>query len=115
MSPAHQPARFQGVLSPVVTPFDADLRPDGPRFVRHCRWLLSQDVGLAVFGTNSEGNSLSTGEKIRLLDTLADVYEVDEVVVVTITEDEASRRRSYELLAEAFALPRAPSSPVVDR
>src|SRR3954467_8828895 len=59
-----------GVLSPVVTPFDADLRPDGPRFVRHCQWLLSQDVGLAVFGTNSEGNSLTTGEKIALLDTL---------------------------------------------
>jgi 4-hydroxy-tetrahydrodipicolinate synthase len=49
---------MSGVLSPVVTPFDADLRPDSARFVRHCQWLISQDVGLAVFGTNSEGNSL---------------------------------------------------------
>jgi 4-hydroxy-tetrahydrodipicolinate synthase len=64
--------RMHGVLSPVVTPFDSDLRPDGARFVRHCQWLLSQDVGLAVFGTNSEGNSLSTSEKIGLLDRLVE-------------------------------------------
>jgi 4-hydroxy-tetrahydrodipicolinate synthase len=64
--------RIHGVLSPVVTPFDADLRPDGPRFVRHCQWLLSQDVGLAVFGTNSEGNSLTVSEKIALLDRLVE-------------------------------------------
>ena len=38
-------------------------------------------------------------------------YGADEVIVVTITFDHAARRRSYELLAEAFglaaALPRA--------
>ena len=62
------PDRISGVLSPVVTPFKADLSPDPERFVRQCRWLLSQDVGLAVFGTNSEANSLSTEEKIELLD-----------------------------------------------
>jgi 4-hydroxy-tetrahydrodipicolinate synthase len=59
------------VLSPVVTPFKADLAPDPERFVRQCRWLLSQNVGLAVFGTNSEANSLSVEEKIDLLDRLA--------------------------------------------
>jgi 4-hydroxy-tetrahydrodipicolinate synthase len=63
-----QTDRIKGVLSPVVTPFKADLSPDPERFVRQCRWLLSQDVGLAVFGTNSEANSLSTEEKIDLLD-----------------------------------------------
>jgi 4-hydroxy-tetrahydrodipicolinate synthase len=62
--------RIAGVLSPVVTPFKADLSPDPERFVRQCRWLLSQDVGLAVFGTNSEANSLSVDEKIELLDRL---------------------------------------------
>jgi len=63
---------MEGVLSPVVTPFDADLRPDGARFVRHCQWLLSNDVGLAVFGTNSEGNSLTVAEKVTLLDRLVE-------------------------------------------
>ena len=62
--------RLSGVLSPVVTPFKADLAPDADRFIRQCRWLLSQNVGLAVFGTNSEANSLSTEEKIELLDRL---------------------------------------------
>ena len=62
--------RIRGVLSPVVTPFQADLTPDPERFVRHCRWLLSQNVGLAVFGTNSEANSLSVDERIELLDRL---------------------------------------------
>ena len=62
--------RIAGVLSPVVTPFKADLSPDAERFVRQCRWLLSQNVGLAVFGTNSEANSLSVDEKVELLDRL---------------------------------------------
>ncbi|HXU88384.1 MAG TPA: dihydrodipicolinate synthase family protein [Methylomirabilota bacterium] len=64
------PKRISGVLSPVVTPFKADLSPDAEQFIRQCRWLLSQNVGLAVFGTNSEANSLSTEEKIELLDRL---------------------------------------------
>ena len=62
--------RIRGVLSPVVTPFKSDLSPDPERFVRHCRWLLSQNVGLAAFGTNSEANSLSADERIELLDRL---------------------------------------------
>jgi 4-hydroxy-tetrahydrodipicolinate synthase len=62
--------RIRGVLSPVVTPFKPDLSPDPERFVRQCRWLLSQNVGLAVFGTNSEANSISVEEKIELLDRL---------------------------------------------
>ena len=62
--------RFSGVLSPVVTPFDDALGPDGPRLAAQCRWMVSQGVGLAIFGTNSEANSLSVGEKISLLDEL---------------------------------------------
>lgn len=66
------PKRISGVLSPVVTPFSDDLRPDPERLINHCRWLLSQNVGLAPFGTTSEGNSLSVEEKITLLDSLVD-------------------------------------------
>lgn len=61
-----------GVLSPVVTPFDSDLRPDAPRLVAQCRWLIENDVGLAVFGTNSEANSMSCAEKMHLLDDLVE-------------------------------------------
>jgi len=63
--------RIKGVLAPVVTPFNADLSPDPARFVNHCRWLLQQNSGLAVFGTNSEANSLSVNERMALLDALA--------------------------------------------
>ena len=63
---------LEGVLAPVVTPFQRDLSPDGKRLIRHCRWLLEQNCGLAVFGTNSEANSLSVEERIELLDLLLD-------------------------------------------
>ena len=65
-----QSQRIRGVLSPVVTPFGKDLSPDPGRFITHCRWLATQNCGLAVFGTNSEANSLSTNERIALLDAL---------------------------------------------
>jgi 4-hydroxy-tetrahydrodipicolinate synthase len=62
--------RIRGVLAPVVTPFGADLSPDKERFIAHCQWLLSQNCGLAVFGTNSEANSLAAEERSTLLDGL---------------------------------------------
>jgi 4-hydroxy-tetrahydrodipicolinate synthase len=65
-----QSARIRGVLAPVLTPFRDDLSPDSERFVAHCRWLLSQGCGLAVFGTTSEANSLAAEERSMLLDTL---------------------------------------------
>ena len=61
---------MSGVLAPVVTPFTSDLTPDAERLLKHCRWLQDQNCGLAVFGTNSEANSLSVGERTRLLDML---------------------------------------------
>src|SRR3954454_24415869 len=63
--------RIEGLLSPVVTPFGKDYAPDAQRFVRHCRWLLKNGcAGLAVFGTNSEANSMSVPEKRKLLEAL---------------------------------------------
>ena len=70
MADSDRDARLRGVLSPVVTPFDSRLAPDAGRFARHCRWLIDQGVGLAVFGTNSEANSLSVREKTGLLEAL---------------------------------------------
>src|SRR5437773_223596 len=64
--------RIRGVLAPVVTPFKPDLSPDRDRFIRHCQWLVSQNCGLAVFGTNSEANSMSAEERMILLDTLVE-------------------------------------------
>src|SRR6266478_2061578 len=62
--------RIRGVLAPVVTPFKSNLSPDSERFIAHCKWLLSQNCGVAVCGTNSEANSLSMQERAMLLDEL---------------------------------------------
>jgi 4-hydroxy-tetrahydrodipicolinate synthase len=62
--------RIRGVLAPVVTPFREDLSPDPERLIAHCKWLLSQNCGLAVFGTNSEANSMAAKERMKLLDAL---------------------------------------------
>jgi 4-hydroxy-tetrahydrodipicolinate synthase len=64
--------RNSGVFSPVIMPFGRNLEADPERLIRQCQWLLSQQVGIAVFGTNSEANSLSVEEKIDLLDRLVE-------------------------------------------
>ena len=65
--------RIKGVLAPVITPFRKDLTADTERFVRHCKWLLGHGcAGLAVFGTNSEANSLSVDERMALLEALVE-------------------------------------------
>lgn len=58
---------MRGVLSPVITPFNKDLSVHTGLLAAHCRWLLESDVGLAIFGTNSEGNSLSAGERSEVI------------------------------------------------
>ena len=62
--------RLTGAFAPAVTPFKPDLSPDLERFATHCRWLQQQGAGLAVFGTNSEANSLTVSERVMLLDHL---------------------------------------------
>jgi 4-hydroxy-tetrahydrodipicolinate synthase len=76
--------RIRGVLAPVVTPFGADFSPDKERFIAHCQWLLSQNCGLAVFGTTSEANSLAAEERSMLLDALvATGVDTSRVIVGT--------------------------------
>jgi 4-hydroxy-tetrahydrodipicolinate synthase len=62
--------RLTGAFAPAVTPFKADLSPDFDLYLAHCRWLQQQGAGLAVFGTNSEANSLTVQERMMLLDRL---------------------------------------------
>src|SRR5207253_4814117 len=48
---------------------------------------------------------IGSPEKVRAgLEEVAEQYGAEEVMVVTITFDHAARRRSYELIAEAFGL-----------
>ncbi len=61
---------LRAALAPVVTPFSADFEPLPALWIEHCQWLLDNAAGLALFGTNSEANSLSTGEKAQLLERI---------------------------------------------
>ena len=64
---------------------------------------------LAIVEHARQRTVAGTPERVRArLLALAADYGVDELVVVTITHDPKARLRSYELLAEAFALPGGP-------
>jgi alkanesulfonate monooxygenase SsuD/methylene tetrahydromethanopterin reductase-like flavin-dependent oxidoreductase (luciferase family) len=53
---------------------------------------------------------IGSPEKVRAeLEQLVTEYGADEAIVVTITHDHAARRRSYELLADAFGVERSSS------
>lgn len=64
--------RLSGVFAPVLTLLKPDLSADTEAYVRYCKWILSQGAGLAVFGTNSEANSFSVDERLKLLAALLD-------------------------------------------
>ena len=50
---------IRGVFSPVLTPFDEQLKPDADMLAIHCGWLVENNAGLAIFGTNPEASSMS--------------------------------------------------------
>jgi 4-hydroxy-tetrahydrodipicolinate synthase len=61
------PAKIKGILAPVLTPFDQNAQSNVGRLGAHCKWLLANGCdGLVLFGTTSEANSLSVGERKRL-------------------------------------------------
>ncbi len=70
------------------------------------RYLERQDDAVPAGG--GRRMTLGTGEQVRTgLERLAEQYGAGEVIVVTITHDPEARRRSYELIADAFGIPDA--------
>ncbi|SMC30976.1 dihydrodipicolinate synthase family protein [Polynucleobacter kasalickyi] len=67
---ALHPSSLPAVLSPVLTPVQSDGEILLELFAKQCGWLQKSNVGLAVFGTNSEGNSFSASQKINALEYL---------------------------------------------
>jgi len=57
---------------------------------------------------------IGSPETVRAgIEEVAAEYGAEEVLVLTITHDHSARRRSYELIAEAFALAGAQPSRAV--
>ena len=62
-----------GVVAPILTPFELDLSVCHDRFVAHAQRLLVEGcVGLAVFGTTGEALSVATREREAALEALVD-------------------------------------------
>lgn len=60
---------LEGLWPPVSTPFSSDGAVDAKRLVEHSRTLLDDGAtGLAILGTTSEANSLTLGERRRVID-----------------------------------------------
>lgn len=83
--------RRQGIRLPLLPPGKAE-RPYSPTELATAEKLRRK----AIVG--------STDQVAARLRDLAETLDLDELVVVTWTYDAAPRRRSYELLAYAFAL-----------
>ncbi len=67
------PHDLGGVYVANVTPFrdDTDRTLDVDAYRAHVRWLAGRGVdGVVPFGTNGEGPSVTTAEKVRVLDAL---------------------------------------------
>ena len=89
----------QGRLIPVPPPETAE------------RFLASQGDGLA----GRRRTIVGTPDTVRAgIEAAAAEYGAEEVIVVTITYDHAARRRSYELIAEAFDLTPVPLAAAAD-
>jgi luciferase family oxidoreductase group 1 len=78
-------------------PYPTVAEADAHLWTPHQLAIAEQARGRAIAGAP---------EQVReQLEALAAAYEAEELVVVTITEDERSRLRSYQLLADVFELP----------
>ncbi len=123
-----QPSQFADTVQPAVAAWAlaADTEEEAQRLAAPARLafrrlrrgapepIASVDDAIAVL--EAEGRDplapsrgrreiVGTPEQVRDgLAELADAYGASEVIVVTITHDESARRRSYELIAGAFAL-----------
>jgi luciferase family oxidoreductase group 1 len=80
-----------------------------PPVEKALRFLAAEGIG--PNGTGARRAVLGSPDSVRAkLEALADAYGAEEVIAVTITYDHGARRRSYELLAEAFELQSRPRS-----
>ena len=78
-----------------------------PPVEKALRFLESRGEAEASGGIASNRRGIIGGpEKVRAgLEEVAREYGAEEMMIVTITHDHGARRRSYELIAEAFAGP----------
>jgi 4-hydroxy-tetrahydrodipicolinate synthase len=115
------PAKIEGILAPVLTPFDQNAQVDVGRSVAHCKWLLENGCdGLVLFGTTSEANSLSVGERKRLAEQIVSAGIPPQKLILgtgccSLTDSAELTKHAIELgSAGVLALPPFYYKPVSD-
>lgn len=93
---AGQPSEIHGIYAANITP----LRPAGGvhvgHYLAHAAWLLERGVrGLVPFGTNGEGPSFSTREKLAVLGELMRAFPGTPIIPAVM---EGSLSASLELI-----------------
>jgi dihydrodipicolinate synthase/N-acetylneuraminate lyase len=99
--------RIEGVYVAAVTPFrdDAVRSIDVDAYLSHVDWLAGRGVsGVVAFGTNGEGPSVATREK---LDVLRALFAARPGIQVVPTVAEATLPDTLEMLAALEDLPAA--------
>lgn len=95
--------RFSGVLAPLLTPFADDGSVALDLYVDHARRVLDEGcTGIVPFGTTSEANSLSGGERMKGLEALVNAG-IDPKVIMPGTGLPALPE-AVELTAHAVSL-----------
>ena len=65
--------KMAGVITPILTPFDDDLKFQPDLYLEHAGWLLYHGVsGIVPFGTTGEALSMSVQERLDAVDVLID-------------------------------------------
>lgn len=87
-----------GLWTPAATPFLSDGAVNTGRLIEHCRALLADgSTGLAILGTTSEANSLTVGERLRIIDACVEAGILPERLLpgtgATALEDAAKLTR----------------------
>jgi 4-hydroxy-tetrahydrodipicolinate synthase len=77
---------FSGLIPATITPMRNNLELDLEAFDSYLRWILSQGaVGLAVNVDTGEGPTLTSGERVRLLEIARDRLGSSKVLVAGLT------------------------------
>jgi dihydrodipicolinate synthase/N-acetylneuraminate lyase len=82
---------WRGVLVAQTTPFTPDLQIDRPAVHAHARWLIDEGIhGLVSGGSLGEGATLSTDERVTLVEELVGVVEGRVPVIAAIAASRTS-------------------------
>jgi 4-hydroxy-tetrahydrodipicolinate synthase len=64
--------KMTGVMTPILTPFNDDLSFAPDLYISHAKWLLENGIHfISPFGTTGEALSMTVGERLAAVDTLA--------------------------------------------